>query len=72
MRAFLESILGTYTPVTYVHYVYDESYNVVESTAYIPSGLAGVDWTFVFTGLAFLILLYSTLRILGGLLCKIS
>lgn len=72
MRAFLESILGTYSPVTYTHYVYDANYNVVESTDFIPSGLAGVDWTFVLTGVAFLILLYCTLRILGGLLCKIS
>lgn len=76
MRAFLESILGSYTPVTYqsIDYLYDENGLLLSETVtdFIPSGLAGVDWTFVLTGVAFLILLWCALRILGGIICKIS
>lgn len=57
-RAFLASVLGVYTPVT------DVSGN-------IPGGFAGVDWTYVFAGLLFVIVVWSVFRIIGGMICKI-
>lgn len=63
MRSFLASILGTYTAVTY---------QLADGTSVIPAGLAGVDWLFVLSGVAFLLVMFCVLRILGGLICKIS
>lgn len=67
MIAFIRQILGAYTPVVYQ--VWDsvkETYLDV-----IPAGLAGVDFGYVIAGLAFLIVLYCTLKVLGALICKI-
>ena len=67
MIDFIRSILGEYTPVVYQVWdaVKEEYYNV------IPSGISGVDFGYVFAGLAFLIVIYCTLKILGGIICKI-
>lgn len=68
MKDFLESILGTYEPVSYSTFEYiDEQLMVIEV---IPDGLAGVDWLYILSGIAFLICIYSVFRILGGLICK--
>ena len=76
MRDFLISILGTYTPPTYEMFQ-----TVIDSTTgqdtsvlvdVIPNGLAGVDWLYVLTGLMFVVVIYSVLKLLGGLICKIS
>ena len=76
MYAFLQSILGTYTPVTYSHVwaqwdeatgQYIELYEDV-----IPAGFAGVDWLYILSGLAFIVVIWSIFRILGGWLCKTS
>lgn len=61
MAEFIRSILGTYTPVVYSWF--DIALN--EYHDYIPEGMAGVDWPYVITGIAFLIMLYSVFRILG-------
>lgn len=76
MREFLEMILGEYTPVTYdlqqIFYSADgTSYDTVTNTV-VASGLAGIDWTFVFTGVCFCVLLWCSLKLLGGLICRIS
>lgn len=63
MKAFLESILGSYSPVTY---------ELADGSTVIPSGLAGVDWLYVLSGVAFLLVIYCTLRVIGGMLCKLS
>ena len=67
MIAFIRQILGAYTAITYQ--VYNEASQAVEDI--IPAGLAGVDWGYIITGLAFLILLYSALKLIGALICKI-
>lgn len=66
MKDFLESILGEYVPVTYEAIVDGTTYDIV------ASGVSGVDWLYVLSGIAFLMLIYCTFRVLGGLLCKIS
>lgn len=68
MRAFLESVLGTYAPVTY------ELYNAASDTTntVVAVGLAGVDWSYVFSGVAFLIVIYCVFKALGAIVCKIS
>lgn len=55
--AFLDSLLGVYTPV-------------VDSSGIIPYGMAGVDWPYVLRAILFCIVIYSLLRTLGGMLCK--
>lgn len=76
MVEFLQSILGTYTPVTYSHVwaqwdeatqQYIELYEDV-----IPNGLAGVDWLYILSGLLFIVVVWSVFKLLGGLICKIS
>ena len=62
MREFLESVLGTYTPQSYV----DEFGHEI-----IASGVAGVDWTYVFTGILFVVVIYCVFRILGSFLTKL-
>lgn len=71
MYAYLQSILGPYTPPTYTTFVpgLDGALAAVEV---IPDGLAGVDWLYVLSGVAFLLVVYSVLRLIGGMLCKIS
>lgn len=61
MREFLESVLGTYTPVSYT-----DSYGVT----IIPDGLSGIDWTYVLTALLFIVVVYSVFRILGSFLSR--
>lgn len=66
MLAFIQSLLGTYNPVTYT---------LVDaaglSQTVVADGLAGVDWTFIFTGVLFCIVVVAFFRILGGVLCRI-
>lgn len=76
MYAFLQSILGTYTPVTYLHEFaqWDDvtgQYIVLRENV-IPAGLAGVDWLYILSGVAFIVVIWSIFRILGGWLCKTS
>lgn len=70
-KALIESIFGTYEPVQYTHYWYDDTYNVVESADIIPSGAAGVDWPYVLGVLAFLVVLYCVLRIIGSVINRV-
>lgn len=75
MKALIQSIFGTYTPVTY------ESFQtVIDSTTgqetsvlvdIIPNGLAGVDWVYVLGVVAFLVTLYCILRIIGGVISRV-
>lgn len=61
MMAFIESILGPYEPVTYLVYnAVTDSYDSV-----IGNGFSGVNWLYVITGLAFLVMLYSVFRLIG-------
>lgn len=66
MLSILESLFGTYTPVTY------ES---VSSTGalieVIPNGLSGVDWPYILGVFLFAICLYSVFRILGVILSRV-
>ncbi len=61
MIEFIQSILGTYTPVTY------EVYNAATETydQIIGNGFSGVDWPYVVGAAAFLIMLWSVFRIIG-------
>ena len=56
MREFISNLLGTYVPVTY---------------QIVASGLAGVDWSYVITGVCFLILVYSFFKLLGAIVCNL-
>lgn len=61
MIDFIQSILGTYTPVIYQYFdVAMEQYHEV-----IPAGASGVDWPYIIGGVAFCIMLYSVFRIIG-------
>lgn len=70
MYDYLQSILGTYTPPTYETYVSVDGVSTLIDV--IPDGLAGVDWLYVLSGVAFILCIYCVFRLLGGLLCKIS
>lgn len=76
MYNFLQSILGTYTPVSYLHEFaqWDEATQqyIVMRENIIPAGLAGVDWLYVLSGVAFIVVIWCVLRILGGFICKTS
>lgn len=75
MKDLIQSIFGSYTPVTYVHEfaqwdVATEQYITMREEV-IPAGLSGVDWTYVLGVLAFLIVLYCILRIIGGVISRV-
>lgn len=55
--SFLQNLLGEYHPV-------------MDNTGLIPSGFAGVDWSYLVRAAVFLLVVYSLFRILGGLVCK--
>lgn len=72
IREWLESILGTYTPVTYtvkdaVSYSAGEAYREFTYTK-VADGLAGLDWSYIITALLLLVVIYSVFRLLGVLL----
>lgn len=77
MRDFINGILGAYEPISYVeeHFFFSaENPDVVTemiTANVIPAGLAGVDWSYVISGLAFLIVLFCLFKTLGGLICRI-
>lgn len=52
MRDLIVSIFGTYTPVS-------------DASGIVPSGAAGVDWTFVGGIVLFAIVLLSFFKLLG-------
>lgn len=75
MKQLIQSIFGTYTPVTYERFA-----TAIDSTTgtqtsvlekVIPDGLAGCDWTYILGVVAFLIVLYSVLRIIGGVISRV-
>lgn len=59
-RNFLTSLFGSYVPVTYQY----------GGESIIPDGLAGVDFQYLGRVLIFAILLWSLLRLIGGMVCK--
>lgn len=60
MRAFIDSILGVYTPTTVT----------VDGVVVPLSGLAGVDWSYVICGLVFVVVIFCTLKLLGSMISK--
>lgn len=63
MRDLMINLFGVYTPVQYV---------TTAGETIIPSGMAGVDWTFVLGIFLFGLFLYSIMRILGGAINAIN
>lgn len=65
MLELISSIFGRYTPVTYeVYNALTESYDTV-----VAQGFAGVDWPYILAVGGFFLVLYSILRIIGGIVC---
>lgn len=61
MYNLIQQLFGVYTPITYT----DGS-----GVSVVPSGMAGVDWTFLSGVLLFAITLYCVFRLVGGVLKK--
>lgn len=61
MRDFIVGILGTYTPRSVV----------VDGVTVYLTGLASIDWEYIFTGLALLIVIFCVFKAIGAFLCKI-
>lgn len=57
MISWLQSVFGTYTPITYT----------LDGNDIIPSGMSGVDWQYLAGVIVFCIFLYSVFRFLGGI-----
>lgn len=65
MLELITSIFGSYTPVTYdVYNAVTESYDTV-----VAQGFAGVDWPYILAVGGFFLVLYSIMRIIGGIVC---
>ena len=72
MKALLENLIGTYTPVTYtlnqgVYNAATEDVEIITSTV-TASGFAGVDWSFVLAAVAFIVCIYCVFRIIGSVI----
>lgn len=61
IKDFLDSILGTYVPMVTV---------LPDGSTIVLSGFAGVDWPYVIRACVFLLVAYSVLRIIGGMICR--
>lgn len=75
MKELIISIFGEYVPITYTHEfaqwdVATEQYIVMQEDV-IPAGLAGCDWTYILGVVAFLVVLYCVLRIIGGVISRV-
>lgn len=78
MKELIISIFGVYEPVTYEAISYYTAYSSegeatleeVTNTV-IPAGLAGCDWTYILGVVAFLVVLYCILRIIGGVISRV-
>lgn len=57
MKDLMFSIFGAYTPVQYV---------TSQGDTVIPSGMSGVDWTYVLGICLFGLTLYCVFRMIGG------
>lgn len=72
IRQWIDSVLGTYEPVTYTEtlLVSDNVTGGSLTRTYekVADGLAGVDWSYIFTALCLLVVIYSVFRLLGVLL----
>lgn len=65
MLELITTIFGSYTPVTYeIYNVVTDSYDTV-----VAQGFAGVDWPYLLAVVGFFLVLYSILRIIGGIVC---
>lgn len=62
MRDIIINLFGIYTPVTY-----NDGVNDV-----IPSGMAGVDWTFIAGVFLFSLTLYCVFRVIGGIFKNVN
>ena len=73
MKDLIISIFGEYEPITYqltsLAGSADDVYEVTNDV--IPNGFAGCDWTFILGVVAFLIVLYCILRIIGGVISRV-
>ena len=58
MIEFFQSVLGTYTPI-------------LNPDDTIAIGLAGVDFPYVFRAVFLLVVVYSVLKCIGGIICRI-
>lgn len=61
MRDLIVQLFGTYTPVVYTD---------ADGIDIIPSGMAGVDWSFLAGVILFGITLYCVFRVIGGVFRK--
>lgn len=71
MKDLIESIFGTYTPVTYEAFEYDASGVLRKLGDYVPDGAAGVDWMYVLGVVIFIVTLYCILRIIGAVISRV-
>lgn len=60
IRSFLQSILGTYTPV------------VDQSTGEILPDFAGIDWEYIMSGILLLISVWCVYKVIGAVISKIG
>ena len=77
LKDFFIETFGEYNPVKYescesITFCDLDGYCSVETDCndVIPSGVAGVDWIYIFSVVAFLIVLSSLLKMVGGLICN--
>lgn len=68
MRALIEQIFGTYTPI-YTQEVVNIG-GVDQIITCIAPGSSGVDWSYVLGVLGFFLVLWCVLRIIGAVISK--
>lgn len=57
LSSFIARVCGTYNPI-------------VDASGVIPAGMAGVDWVYIANFVLLVVVIYSVLRIIGGLICR--
>lgn len=63
LKTVFDDIIGQYVPVTYTSYTSDGTEVMV-----IPDGVAGVDWSYILSGILIVVCIYGLVRIIGGII----
>lgn len=65
ITSFFESILGEYSPVMYTDYI-----ELADGTLQSVEKFGSPDYQYILSALLFIVVLYSILRIVGGVVCR--
>ena len=71
MKSVLQSLFGTYTPVTDLEHIWNPSTETYDVFTRTVDGLGGVDWVWIAGVVLFAIVLVSFFKVVGAVIKKL-